>query len=310
MNQQLSACLACGHTHLTPWARATDLEYFTTSEPYDYLRCDQCESLSINPVPAHKLSEIYPPDYYSYDAAEKPGLARRLKLFFDRRFFRSVTGEVPSLALAALDVGGGSGQQLNVLKTADARVGRTAIVDLDEGAQRGAEAAGHAFHCQRIEDFHADEPFNVILMLNLIEHVADPEAVLRSAAQLLTDDGVVVLQTPNVDSLDARLMRHSNWGGYHCPRHWVLFTRDSLTQCAERAGLEVVRFRYAQGAPFWATSALAWLHRRGVITLSRETPVFGHPLFGPALLLAAAIDIPRSFLFRTSQMVMVLRRAA
>ena len=78
--------------------------------------------------------------------------------------------------------------------------------------------------------------------------------------------------------------------------------------CAERAGLEVVSFSYQQGAPFWATSLLYALHRGRLITLSKDVPVFQHWLFPLAILLGAAIDIPRSLFFKTSQMVFVLRR--
>lgn len=303
-----ATCLACGAADLEPWAEAADLEYFTSDERYTYLRCAGCDSLTIDPVPIGQLGTIYPKDYYSYDAGFQRSFAQRVKAFFDRRFMRAATAGVPGDALSALDVGGGVGQQLVALREADERVSRTAVVDLDEGAQRVAEAVGHEFHCMPVEEYRSEERFDVILMLNLIEHVADPEAVLRAARELLSDAGVIVVKTPNVDSLDARLFRHGNWGGYHCPRHWVLFTRDSFAGCAARAGLDVTRFSYEQGAPFWAASVLAALHRRGLIHLSGEVPVFRHPLFPIAILLAAAFDIPRSLFFKTSQMVFVLRR--
>ena len=301
-------CLACGADELEHWAVATDVEYFTSDARYDYLRCQRCGSLSISPVPREQLDTIYPADYYSYDTGYNESFAQRVKAFLDRRFFRSATQAVEGDTLAALDVGGGAGQQLDVLKTADARVSRTAVVDLDQGAQQVAEASGHEFHCMPVEAFRSDGRFDVVLMLNLIEHVAEPQSVLGAARELLSESGVVVIKTPNVDSLDARLFRQANWGGYHCPRHWVLFTRESFTACAERAGLEVVSFSYQQGAPFWATSLLSALHRRGLIKLSSDVPVFQHWLFPVAILLGAAIDIPRSLLFKTSQMVFVLRQ--
>ncbi len=308
MTAATSACLACGGTGLEAWADASDLEYFTTPERFTFLRCATCASLSISPVPAGRLGQIYPEDYYSYDTGDAQSITQRVKAFFDRRFFRAATAAVRGTELAALDVGGGAGQQLDTLRAADSRVAHTAVVDLDRGAQRLAEAAGHEFHCMPVQEYRSERRYDVILMLNLIEHVAEPEVVLRAVRELLSDSGVIVIKTPNVDSLDARWFRHGNWGGYHCPRHWVLFTRDSFEQCAARAGLAVARFSYEQGAPFWATSVLFALHRRGLIRLSREVPVFRHPLFPLAMLLAAAVDIPRSLLCRTSQMVFVLRR--
>ena len=46
---ELPRCLACGATDLFFWAHARDVEYFTTDETFRYLRCPNCNSLSINP---------------------------------------------------------------------------------------------------------------------------------------------------------------------------------------------------------------------------------------------------------------------
>jgi len=40
--------------------------------------------------------------------------------------------------------------------------------------------------------------------------------------------GALVVETPNLDSWDARLFKETWWGGYHIPRHWTLFDANSL----------------------------------------------------------------------------------
>ena len=96
-------------------------------------------------------------------------------------------------------------------------------------------------------------------MLNLIEHVEDPVAVLAAVGRLLTPQGRILLKTPKHASLDAQLFRRSYWGGLHCPRHWVIFTPGSLESTARRAGLAVQTLEETQGAPFWCWSVLAGL---------------------------------------------------
>src|SRR4029079_15993998 len=82
--------------------------------------------------------------------------------------------------------------------------------------------------------------FDVALMIQTIEHVSDPPAVLRATRELLRPGGRLLLVTDNTGSLDFRMFRGRHWGGYHFPRHWNLFNRDAMRALANKVGLEVV----------------------------------------------------------------------
>jgi SAM-dependent methyltransferase len=182
-------------------------------------------------------------------------------------------------------------------------------VDFDDSAEVAARALGHEYVRGRIEDASVDGPFDIILLLNLIEHVQDPLAVLRRARSLLSAAGRLVIKTPNHRSLDARLFRERNWGGYHCPRHWVIFTRESFEQIARSAGLRVVSSSYTQGAPFWTVSVLAWLEEHGAVRITTDRPAWMHPLYAPLAAGFAAIDFARGAAAPLSQMTFSLARA-
>jgi 2-polyprenyl-3-methyl-5-hydroxy-6-metoxy-1,4-benzoquinol methylase len=47
--------------------------------------------------------------------------------------------------------------------------------------------------------------FDLVVAVEVIEHVESPINFLRNIAQLLASDGVAIVTTPNVDSLPARL---------------------------------------------------------------------------------------------------------
>lgn len=303
-------CLACGDTRMSPWAEAHDVEYYAVADSFAYLRCEACGSLSISPVPENRLSEIYPSTYYSFSAKDAgKSLPLRIKLALDRRLFRNVfrrIGDRPSYA--ALDVGGGTGWLLEQAKQAEPNLKRTMVVDIDSSARDIALAAGHEYFHGRIEDFATDDKFDLVLMLNLIEHVRDPVSMLKKAGEMLAPGGLILIKTPNCDALDARLFRHRNWGGYHCPRHWVLFSPDSFRQAAQKAGLQVDALHLTQGAPFWAVSVLHWMKMRGWVTISYDRPVVRHKLYTPLLLAFAAFDFIRRPLMKTSQMFVILRR--
>jgi SAM-dependent methyltransferase len=290
-----------------PWAVAHDVEYATTPDAFRYLRCRACDALFIDPVPRDRLAEIYPPTYYTAAGPATSPVAR-VKERLDARRFAGLLAGLRGEQLAVLDVGGGHGAQLDLVRRLDPRVRRTQLVDLAPGDVVALRARGHDVFAGRIEDFVTAERFDLVLLLNLIEHVDDPRAVLAKIRTLLAPGAVVLVSTPNTDSLDARLFRHRSWAGYHCPRHWVLFTEASFRRTAQAAGLTVQACTYTQGAPFWAASAVAWLADRGVGRISTATPAVAHPLFMPLAAAFAALDFARRPFARTSQMELRLAR--
>lgn len=305
-SQTRARCLSCGSSELVFWAKARDIEYQTVDEEFTYLKCSACQALSIHPVPQDRLAEIYPPTYYSFQESGA-SILQSLKRWLDRRMFRKIAASVPGRTLAVLDVGGGSGGLLSVFRDAEPRVNVTAVVDIDAQAERQARAVGHEYFLGTIEEFPTDQRFDVILMLNIIEHVADPYAVMKKARGLLTEKGVILVKTPNYDSLDQRIFKNASWGGYHCPRHWTLFTLPGFQALAERAGLSVAKASYTQGAPFWSVSVIGWLKARGVLAKDRR-PLYRHPLNGVLMAVFACLDFSRAPFARTSQMLFMLRR--
>jgi 2-polyprenyl-3-methyl-5-hydroxy-6-metoxy-1,4-benzoquinol methylase len=305
----LDDCPICKGTNTALHAVAKDIEYFTSSQEFRYVRCNSCNVLFVSPMLYERLSEIYPKNYYSFIPSSQTGLVERVKQALDRRIFRAVLKQIPGQRLAALDIGGGSGWLLNAVKASDPRVTRTEVVDIDPCARDAAERAGHRYFLGPVEQLETEEKYDLILMLNLIEHVRRPDEVLSKARSLLTPGGLILIKTPNYDALDARIFRHRSWGGYHAPRHFVLFDRDSFTRVAKDQGLHVKSFTYTQGAPFWTTSALNELRLLGLVKISRERPLIYHPLVPLFQVIFAGLDMLRSPIARSSQMIFVLRHA-
>ena len=299
-------CLACGSAETRHWATARDVEYASVPDSFDYVQCNGCGALSIVNPPVDRLGAIYPANYYSFSGNGRSPV-EAVKQWLDKRQFARLFGAIKGDSLSALDVGGGNGWLLSLARTVEPRLADTMVVDLDGAAEAAARAAGHDFHLGPVEGLQTDKRFDVIFMLNLIEHVADPEAVLMAMRGLLKPGGRIFVKTPNHDALDARLFRHSSWGGLHAPRHWVIFTPESFTACATRAGLAVESLSLTQGAPFWAVSVLERLGRAGLVKTGADRPMVAHPLFGPLTAAFAAFDMVRAPFSRTSQMFATLR---
>ncbi len=181
---------------------------------------------------------------------------------------------------------------------------------LDARAEEIAHANGHAFHLTTFETFETDERFDIILMLNIIEHVTDPMAVLHKAKKLLRPGGRLWIKTPNFDALDAHLFKNRSWGGYHAPRHFVLFTKDSLSRHCRAAGFSVVRCAYTQGAPFWTINIINELRNLGLCKVSAARPSVEHPLTPWLQIVFAAVDFLRMPFSKTSQVNILLTSEA
>lgn len=299
----------CGSGKAHTFALARDVEYYTSDELYEYLECDVCESVFLQSAPVGQLHEIYPPNYYSYHLGkQRTSLAESVKNHLDARLFKKLLRQIPGEHLNVLDVGGGAGWLLTTIRRVSGRIQSTHEIDINERARSAAESAGHVFHCCRVEDFSSAHSFDLVLLLNLIEHVADPGAVLSAMRKLLSRGGLMLIKTPNVDTLDCRLFRNQNWGGFHCPRHFVLFTSRSIVDLGARCGLRAVQLNYTQGAPQWACSILGWLGLRGWLRISAERPLYQRPLYPYVCALAAAFDLIRLPFAPTAQMFIVFQR--
>lgn len=280
-----------------------------TPDEFRFFHCVACDILFIAPMLADRLDLIYPLNYYSFQQHSAKNIIARIKEWLDQRMFRRLLQKVPSSKIDVLDIGGGTGWLLDILREIDPRIAITQVVDIDAAAEREAHLKGHLFFPGQIEEFRSERAFDLILLLNVIEHVAQPDLVLRHIATMLSTHGRVLIKTPNFRALDARLFRHRSWGGYHCPRHFVLFSRKSLEQVLAGAGLQIEQFYYTQGAPFWAASILELLRRHGLVTVSAERPSVFHPLTPLLQAVAAGFDFARAPFFPLSQMVVVVRRS-
>lgn len=289
-----------------PWSAAKDYEYFSTPETYYYYHCGDCGTIFIDPVPADQLAVIYPANYYSFISKKKNAVVR-IKEWLDKIFLKKILKQLPESRINVLDIGGGTGWIPDLLQ-GTGRIESVQIVDIDAAAKEAAEQKGYSYFQGTIEAFPTAKKFELILLLNLIEHVADPRAVLEKAAALLAPGGLIVLKTPNTRSWDARLFRHSYWGGLHCPRHWIIFSAKSFGILLQGTGLTIHTMKYTQGAPFWAFSIIAAMHRKKMVHVSAQRPLIYHWLFAPLSAFFALFDFIRKPFAPTSQLFITLKK--
>jgi 2-polyprenyl-3-methyl-5-hydroxy-6-metoxy-1,4-benzoquinol methylase len=105
--------------------------------------------------------------------------------------------------------------------------------DLAGGLRQAAEQLRH-------------RPFDKILLMDIIEHLPDPERVLRDCRDLLAPKGQVIISLPNVANITVRLaLLFGQWNyterGILDKTHLRFFTRRTARRMIESAGYEIVR---------------------------------------------------------------------
>jgi SAM-dependent methyltransferase len=79
---------------------------------------------------------------------------------------------------------------------------------------------------------------DVIVLLDVIEHLPDPSGTLASCARSLNPDGIIVLTTGDFGSPVARLMG-ANWRLMTPPQHLWFFSRASMRGLSQRLRLDL-----------------------------------------------------------------------
>ena len=69
-------------------------------------------------------------------------------------------------------------------------------------------------------------------MFDVLEHVEDPKATVRTVREALKDDGLFVLSYPDWGSIFARLLKRRWW--FLLSVHLYYFTRQTIRRLLER----------------------------------------------------------------------------
>lgn len=203
-----------------------------------FSRCAKDGSVFMDPVPSEDLlAELY------NDPAEN-------LVFMTQARERSSTYTPPDSQelTALLRMAGGSilgGRLLDVgCATGDFLLASRGVFEV-EGVEISAASAavarqrGIPVTIGTLADVPDDERFDVISLLQVVEHLREPLPVLRQAWTRLRPGGLLFLSTPAIDSfsfeyLGSDHIHVSSFG------HVSLFSKVSLRELTTRAGFEVV----------------------------------------------------------------------
>lgn len=220
-------CPVCGESRFLEWGRVG---------AYSVQRCHGCGLGMTDPFPVSQDRLAQNEETYQVEKRIQAYLSR--KKYFEKRYRGYILKiEKISEGKKLLDVGCNIGLFLNVA----GREGFEAVgVELNGDCARfGRSHFGVEIVPGDLENARfADESFDVITLFDVLEHVAELKGFLCEIQRVLKKDGLLVVQSPNLESLMARLTG-SDWHWLSPPDHLYHFSPGALQRLLADCGFSV-----------------------------------------------------------------------
>lgn len=218
-------CIICNSTNQELIFKGIkDLEY-ETYRPVDYKICKNCGLISQSPLPnPNELQYFYPEEYRNYLPVKENFFSFLKKIQF-QNLADKITKELNKNP-RILEIGFGNGQLLLALK--EKGYENLYGCDFTDRVFSNLKDKGIKLAVSNIEEsFPFNEKFNLVIMNNVIEHFLDPLKVLETCKQYLSQEGKIILITPNSNALEFLIFK-KYWAGFHAPRHIFIFNDKNI----------------------------------------------------------------------------------
>jgi 2-polyprenyl-3-methyl-5-hydroxy-6-metoxy-1,4-benzoquinol methylase len=241
--ERLTRCPACSSDRLTDWVVGSDRLHRVSEIEFKYAICRACGlRFEVFRPSQAEMARYYPEDYAPHAADRKRSrsrlrkrllqVARRISgdLASARKISRMYENEV-SKDTVFLDFGCGSGKFLDRM-----RVRGAMTIGVDNSSQALAQVMHRGHEAIAAENFGTfSRKVNFVRMNHVLEHLYEPETVLRKIHEILEPGGRLHIAVPNPTGLSARLFGGA-WHGLDCPRHVILFPSRSLSALLRTIG--------------------------------------------------------------------------
>ena len=220
-----------------PLCSKTEIKYFCQKKGFNIYKCQNCKLLFVYPVP--KSIEVYNDDYFSgaekgfgyvdYDADKEP-MVPTFEKYLD------IIAKLGYKSGNLLDIGAATGF---FMKIAEDKGFETVGIEISNfAAEKGREKGLKVITGDLLSHRFPEKNFDVITMFDVIEHVPDPKALIKEASRVLKNGGLLVINTPDAESLWAKVLG-KRWQLIMPPEHVNYFSPKNLGDYLSKNGFSV-----------------------------------------------------------------------
>jgi 2-polyprenyl-3-methyl-5-hydroxy-6-metoxy-1,4-benzoquinol methylase len=215
-----------------------------TIERYKYQfktsRCNSCKFIFMNPQFTEEIiNNMYDMNYYSgnsdYSYLDEREIFNYSEYVWNSRI-DFINRYIPGGNF--LDIGSSFGGLLQSARKKFIPYG----IELSEySAQYSKKFFGENIHNGTLENHNFKySSMDVITMIELIEHLENPVKAIIECYKLLKKNGLLVIQTANMEGLQAKMLKNSY--AYYMPGHLSYFSKSNLLWILEQTGFSKIEF--------------------------------------------------------------------
>lgn len=155
--------------------------------------------------------------YFSTHTYENISFARYSQYWWSNRFYARLARRYAKHGGSLLEIGSGLGHLVGQLEDSFKTYG----MDLNHWAVKESRTVVDRTALQTAsaqEIPFREGAFDVIIIKHIVEHLPDPEKAIAEIARVTAPGGILILATPNLDSL-LKPWKGEKWIGYQDPTH-------------------------------------------------------------------------------------------
>jgi len=196
---------------------------YKTSRTFSILRCNKCNLAFTSPVLIKKDLKEYYHGYRDYANRRFWSPIEKLIYFWHKKRVKHIKKLVDRGKI--LDVGCGRALELEMLKKDG---WSTYATEFSKELRKNLLKKGvQPFFCEIWQLRKKNNFFDVITLWHSLEHISDPEKVIKTSNRLLRKNGYLIIEVPNLGSFERKLFGQF-WFHLDVPRHLYHFPKESL----------------------------------------------------------------------------------
>jgi SAM-dependent methyltransferase len=184
--------------------------------------------------------------YFSTHTYENISFAKYSQYWWSNRFYAILARRYGKHGGCLLEIGSGMGHLVGQLEDSFQTYG----MDLNHWAVEQSKSVVDKSILQTAsaeEIPFADHSFDVVIIKHIVEHLPNPEKAIAEIGRVIAPGGVLILSTPNLDSL-LKPWKGDRWIGYQDPTHISLHPPATWLEWIRKSGFSLLRV-FADG--FW-----------------------------------------------------------
>jgi SAM-dependent methyltransferase len=261
-------------TTFCPLCDSGEKSILHTFKPFNVVACKDCGLMYLNPrLKESVMKRIYQgTEYFLHGgkAGYKDYISQEKGL---RATFRRFLEELKRQGMASgrlLEVGCGYGYFLDEARN---------FFSYRAGTELSEEAGSYARRLSGADVYIGDigllppgfNNFDIIVIINVIEHIYTPIEFLLSLRQRLKYGGRIVVATPDIGSFWYKAMKR-RWPSFKIPEHIAFYTEKTLTILLQKTGFrDIKQIPFSHAFPFGLITSKLGINIRGKIS---EIPIW------------------------------------